>query len=181
MLLASAQYMQYMISADASSTGKSTSITKSTPVSGYPSTEQGYGRIQIDQTLNFGPSNLNPISLFVIGDTDTASSSYKQFTAGGQSDVYTFSTAATNIPSNVRIALVWTDPPSQVGTVPTMINVLNVQVTGGAQTYTPYSNLGKLMLFIFIHCTYNTYLLFIYTLLLIVYAINYSVLYCYTY
>ena len=143
MLLASAQYMQYMISADASSTGKSTSITKSTPVSGYPSTEQGYGRIQIDHTLNFGPSNLNPISLFIIGDTNTASASYKRFTAGGQSHTYTFSTAAANIPSNVRVALVWTDPPSQVGTVPTMINILNVQVTGGAQTYTPYSNLGK--------------------------------------
>ena len=75
MLIHSAVAMENVISPAAGATSAKTSIAKITPVSNYPSNEQGYGSIQINNVLNFGVSTINPVNLFVMGSSSNKSAS----------------------------------------------------------------------------------------------------------
>lgn len=107
-----------------------------TGLSGYPSNDQGYGRVQLDKVLNFARSGNDPLSLFVVGDMNSSSPMYKNFTAAGQYHTYTFRVSSVQ---SVRIVLCYTDPVPASGVSPIMVNDLRVSVSGGGNTFSAYT------------------------------------------
>lgn len=90
----------------------------------YPDNNQGYGRVQINKVLNFfGPAQTSPLTLFVIGDTNTSSPLHRSLSTG-QSDNYSFSVATSQ---EVRVVLAFVDPPSSTSST-VMVNSLGVSV-----------------------------------------------------
>lgn len=105
--------------------------------SGYPSNQQGFGRIQVDKALNFGKSSLLPLTFFVVGCANSTSHHYAHIAKQTQVDGYTFRLSA---PSAVRVTLAYTDYPGSPATSNAMVNVLSVTLrnlrTGAL--YSPY-------------------------------------------
>jgi hypothetical protein len=143
-LIHSSQPQQYILSAETDSTGTKTTITNLLAVTGYPSNEQGYGRIQMNKVLNFGKSGIDPLTMFVRGASSSSSSLFVELSNTVKSHNFTFTTTTSLPISPVRVTMTWTDPPSTSGSNP-MINHLDVtvyQVTGGGsqKVYNAYSS-----------------------------------------
>lgn len=107
---------------------------------GYPSTIQGYGKIRLDDVLNFGDSSTDPISLFVRGSANTSSPYYVSIDSTHQMDTYTFRTSTSTIQPRIRITLAYTDQFAAVGSAITLVNALTLNVTEGVtmKAYHPY-------------------------------------------
>jgi hypothetical protein len=113
---------------------------------GYPSSIQGYGRIRLSNVLNFGTSTSEPISLFVMGASDSSSPYYAALTSSAQVDSYSFQTppSTTATPAPLRVTLAYTDEYAVVGSAITLINALSINVTTGSMSdgtfkaYAPY-------------------------------------------
>eukprot|EP01038_Epipyxis_sp_PR26KG_P007326 gene7326-9984_t len=138
MLVHSAQPMTYKVT----STGSYSTLSSSS----YPSNTQGYGRIQIDTVLNFANSTLRPISLFVIGSSDSTSSYYRDVKKG-TNRTHVFTTSSSSSLSAIRITMAYTDyipsSYSSGSTSAAMQNIVKVTVSAvtssGAKTsYDPY-------------------------------------------
>lgn len=104
-----------------------------TSTSQYPSNYQGFGRVQIDRVLNFGPASSSPLTLSVIGDVSSSSTLYKEFTTVSQQST-TFTVAST---IDVTVVMAYTDYPGTV-TSPVMQNNLSLSATDGTNTFSPY-------------------------------------------
>lgn len=133
MLVHSGQEMSYLLY----NSQNATTLSK-----GYPSKEQGYGRIQLNKVLNFNaPSVSDPLSLYVIGNTDsTDSDKYVAFTAAG-SKTFSFTTAASQSTSEkVRVTFAYTDYPGSSSSSNPLTNVLTMSVKNSV-TGTVYSPL----------------------------------------
>ncbi len=87
-------------------------------ISGYPSNQEGWGRVLLDNALYF-PGNTSKLLTY---DVRNATG----FTTG-QSTTYTFSVNTDNAP--LKITLVWTEPAAAVNANPAYINDLNLTVT----------------------------------------------------
>ena len=127
-LVHSAQEMSHMVY----SATNATTLNK-----GYPSKEQGYGRIQLNKVLNFGavsqPTN-SPLSLYVIGSTDSSDASlYSAFTATG-TKTFTFTTADT-VTGKVRVTFSYTDYPGSSASSNPLTNKLYMTVKTGTTTF----------------------------------------------
>ena len=132
MILASALPVHYIYySGTYIGTGTLTSLTT------YPSNYQGFGRVQINRVLHFGPASRSPLTLSVIGDTSTTSTLYKDFTAASQTYQTTFTVTSD---TNVRIVMAYTDYSSGTSTSPVMQNQLSLSATDGTNTFNPYIN-----------------------------------------
>ena len=116
------------------------------PLNTYPSSSQGYGRIQMSKVLNFGQSSLNPLSLFVIGAKDSSQPNFASIKSKTQIDVYTFSTSANPI-TKVRLTLAYTDYPGLPGASTAMMNILTVYIqnTQTLQKFTPLTVSGAIL------------------------------------
>jgi hypothetical protein len=107
----------------------------------YPSTKQGYGRVQLDHVLHFGNSSRNPLSLFVMGGTNRYNSSF--LATGATTKTYVFYTDSSSVQPDIRVTLVYTDHLPASGATSSMVNVLSVSVAEqGGSTYTPYTVSG---------------------------------------
>ncbi len=96
-----------------------------TGISGYPSNQEGWGRVLLDGALYF------------TGDTSKLLA-YDVWKAGGfttgQSAAYTFNVASPGTP--LKITLVWTEPPAAQNANPAYINNLDLSVAApGGTTY----------------------------------------------
>lgn len=141
MLIHSGQPMQNVLSATADSSSFTTKVTKLLPVTGYPSNEQGYGRIQMDKVLNFAASSTAPISLFVRGAAFNSSKYYVALNRTHSSQSYSFTTGPAPINYQIRVTLVWTDATGSSGTTTSvMLNKLGVSVrqAGTNKVFHPY-------------------------------------------
>jgi hypothetical protein len=95
----------------------------------YPSIFQGYGRIQLEDVLNFGEAEGETLSLFVRGAAFVGDKYYVQLEDDGDEDQYTFRTDATTA-YPVRITMAFTDPPaSNPGSSAAQIHILGLRVT----------------------------------------------------
>ncbi len=96
-----------------------------TGVAGYPSFEEGWGRLLTDRALFFpGDSRKSVI--------------HDQWNATGLSTDETFAMSVSNASpgEDLRITLVWTDPPAMVGTLEVLVNDLDLEVIGpGGEIY----------------------------------------------
>lgn len=107
----------------------------------YPSTKQGYGRVQLDTVLHFGNASRNPLSLFVMGGTDKYNSSV--LATGATSKSYSFVTSSDATQSSIRVTMVYTDNLPASGTSSSMVNIVSMTVSEqGGSTYTAYSVAG---------------------------------------
>jgi len=120
MLVHSGKMINGIIKVDTSS-----GATSSAPLTDYPSSIQGWGRMQLDTMLNFGqpascaPNCLlnspnNPLSLYLVGNylstgASTSVVPYAAFSSTGSKD-YFFTTGATTKP--VRITMAFSDKKS---------------------------------------------------------------------
>lgn len=96
MLLSSARGLQRIVDQSDSGTVSITDITT------YPSNDQGYGRIQLDNVLNFGKrSTRRPLSLFVMGAASKSSAYYVQLSTNS-SHYYTFTTSSSASQTSIR-------------------------------------------------------------------------------
>lgn len=116
-------------------------VTKGTKMSvlSYPSTSQGYGRIQLDSVLNFDvAASTNPISLFVMGAASSSSSRYASITAtgSGQGNYYQFTVPSDSSSlHSVRVTMAYSDIAGTVGiSGSVLVNDLDVIVYEGAVT-----------------------------------------------
>jgi hypothetical protein len=109
--------------------------------SSYPSTKQGFGRVQLDHVLHFGNSSRNPLSLFVMGGTNRYNSSF--LATGVTTKSYVFYTDSSSVQPDIRVTLVYTDHLPASGATSSMVNVLSVNVAEqGGSTYTAYAVSG---------------------------------------
>lgn len=112
-------------------TGTLTSLTT------YPSNYQGFGRVQINRVLHFGPASTSPLTLSVIGDVSSTSSLYHAFTAASQSYQTTFAVTSN---TTVRVVMAYSDYSSGTPTSPIMQNILSLSVNDGTTTFNPYTS-----------------------------------------
>lgn len=107
---------------------------------GYPSNIQGYGRIRLDNVLNFGVSSTDPISLFVRGTVNTSSPYYASIDSSLQVDTYKFRTSTSSVQPHIRVTLAYTDHYAAIGSSITLVNALTINVTEGQtmHSYSPY-------------------------------------------
>lgn len=131
MLVHSGQKMNYHV--ESSGTGREVGV----PLSSYPSTVQGYGRIQLNKVLNFAQSTTDPITLFVLGAANSSQPNYVELTNSDNAHSYTFVTSATT--AAVRVTLAYTDYFGSSGTS-SLINTIMVTVTDESTdtTFSPY-------------------------------------------
>ena len=106
------------------------------PLVGYPSNDQGYGRVQMNNVMNFGIASNDPLSLFVVGDVNPAGSLYRQLNNVDDFNVFTF-----RVPTDqsVRITLSYTDYVSTSSSSSIMVNELFIAVTSDGISFTPSS------------------------------------------
>jgi len=137
MLVHSSQRVSNVVATDGSTT----------PLTTYPSTVQGYGRLQLSAVLNFAASNasqydpLHPLTLFVIGNANrtTRQGDYAAFTAAGQTHTYNFSTSGSTSQSAIRVTLAYTDYPGSAMSISSMVNKLVVSVRSATgRSFSPY-------------------------------------------
>lgn len=102
----------------------------------YPSNDQGYGRIQLNSVLNFGPSSLDPLTLFVVGDTNEQSPMYRSLGVTGELHTYVFK-VATNQP--VRVVMAYTDAVGSTSSTNVIINDLQLSVAYPGTILFPFS------------------------------------------
>lgn len=96
----------------------------------YPSTDQGYGRIQLSKVLNFGTSTTTPLSMFVIGTNDTSDTSkYRVITSTGQTKTHTFTTDSSSSQEPIRVTMVYQDYPASYGASSALINKLTMTLS----------------------------------------------------
>jgi hypothetical protein len=98
-----------------------------TGVAGYPSNTEGWGRVLADRALYFAG---DARTLIVLDDIRNASG----FTTGGSA---AYPVTVTNPAEQLRVTLVWTDPPAAAGASQAAINDLDLVVIspGGSSTY----------------------------------------------
>ena len=139
MLIASGQAMKYVVSSDSSN--KYSSVPISTWSSGsYPNSVEGYGRLQLDNVLNFGVSSASPLSLFVKGAASSSSQHYAEVTSTTLSRQYTITAASTN---KIRVCLAYTDKEassSLASGTSALINKLSVTLYAAADLNNPLKN-----------------------------------------
>ena len=105
----------------------------------YPSSTQGYGRIQLDKVLNFETSHAStsaaavPVSLFVMGGAFDSSSAYVDINQG---QTHTYSVTTSSSTTALRVTLAYTDLYGGVGGNRVLMNNLDLQVTGGSGSTT---------------------------------------------
>lgn len=97
-----------------------------TGIAGYPSNQEGWGRVLLDDALYF-PGDAR--KLLVLDDKRNASG-----LSTGQTVDYTFDVASNA--EQLRVTLVWTDPPASAstGTGNAAVNDLDLQVTSPTST-----------------------------------------------
>lgn len=96
----------------------------------YPSNSQGYGRIRLDNVLNFGkPAEGEFLSLFVRGGARPSDQYYVAFRNLGEEHVYTFKTSPLLVQVPIRVTVAYTDavPSSSANTAD--VNYLSLVVT----------------------------------------------------
>lgn len=89
-----------------------------TGIAGYPSDQEGWGRLELDGTLRFEGQRRR----LIVRDVRNASG----LLTGGSSS-FTFSVLAPG--EDVRVTLVFTDPPGVVGSADPVVNDLDLVVT----------------------------------------------------
>lgn len=137
MLVHSSKPMEYIVDND------DTSSVSDIDSNDYPSTVQGYGRVQLDQVLNFAESSSTPISLFVRGGARDGDDTYSDVTSTALTRIFLFQTSSSTNQAPIRITFAYTDPPgSTASSTDRMINELSIQVTGGGDTFTPLTASG---------------------------------------
>lgn len=115
---------------------KTGTTVSSSITSDYPNNLEGYGRIKIDNVLNFGqpplcPSNCqpnNPLSLYLIGsavNSQTSPVPYASCSTTGTQQFYYFKTSATTN-SAVHITLAYSDNVNGVSSAP-LVNSIDIQ------------------------------------------------------
>ncbi len=129
MLVHGAQSLLYDMGS--SSTGFSTDVVD---LSGeYPSPVQGYGRIQMKTSLNFGISSNNPLSMYIPAggaspatDPSSTQGNYQAFAAVGTKSY----SATVGLASAVRVTMSYTDYEASNGAsaANVMKNILTVKV-----------------------------------------------------
>lgn len=105
---------------------------------GYPSNIQGYGKIRLSNVLNFGESTNNPISLFVVGDTNAASPHFASLSSTDVMDRYYI--VAHSEPSPIRVTLTYTDIAGSAGSSNPLVNDLELRVKLNGDIFVPYHN-----------------------------------------
>jgi len=93
---------------------------------------QGYGRIKLDEVLNFGQSSADGITLQVIGDVDSSSPYYREIQTVG--DVHTFTITTSGESHPIRITMAYTDYPGATGS--TIVTVNDLALSAGNETHT---------------------------------------------
>lgn len=125
-LIHSGQQVSYLV--DDNPTGYATLST-------YPSTIQGYGRIQMNKVLNFGTAaTTSPITMYVVGGATSSDAHYDAITVTGQVKTYTFTTSSSSTQPSIRVTFCYTDYPGSVGASNAMVNVLTMVVKNAAGT-----------------------------------------------
>jgi hypothetical protein len=116
-----------------------TDASKYTTLSGYPSTIQGYGRIQLNKVLNFGPSTTSPITMFVVGAASSSDARYAQLSITGESKTYNFTTSASSTQPSIRLTFCYTDYFGTTSSSNALINTLTVSIKSSrGNSFVPY-------------------------------------------
>jgi hypothetical protein len=90
-----------------------------TGIAGYPSDQEGWGRLLLDNALYF-PGDASTLYVEDVRNVGGLST--------GQYRVFGFQVAGSSVP--LRVTLVWTDYPATVGANPAAVNDLDLVVTG---------------------------------------------------
>mmetsp|Transcript_13835 Transcript_13835/g.22922 ORF Transcript_13835/g.22922 Transcript_13835/m.22922 type:complete len:915 (+) Transcript_13835:97-2841(+) len=105
---------------------------------GYPSYIQGYGKIRLSDVLNFGESTNDPITLFVKGDTNTASPMHASLSSTLVTHRYYI--VAPSSPSSIRVTMTYTDQIGSAGSSRPLVNDLELRVKLNGDVYVPHFN-----------------------------------------
>lgn len=130
-LVHSGKPMKYVVS------NEDTSVVTEIDSDDYPSTQQGYGRSQLDRVLNFAESDTTPISLFVVGGATSSDDHYDELISTNQFQTYSFQTSSDADQPVIRVTFAYTDEQGSAAATNKMVNELSMEVTGGGSTFTP--------------------------------------------
>lgn len=129
MLIHSARPLLYTV------TTESNGAQGATPLSNdiYPSSTQGFGRVQLNNVLNFADTKASPLYLFVVGAAESSSSHYCAI-RNGEVGKHIFYTTSDTVQPSIRITLSYTDYPGSSGASRPLVNDLTIAVTDGTGT-----------------------------------------------
>ena len=82
--------------------------TQSLTQTSFADNNQGYGRVELDDTMAFVNCTLDGLTLFVKGSSDPSSEHYAELAGGDQPHTYTFRTVADTSLRSVRVVLAYT-------------------------------------------------------------------------
>jgi len=105
------------------------SITSTT----YGDSNQGYGRVQLDEVLSFGSGLNGDIGMYVIGSAYRTSEMYREMTYTDEVHAYNITVSSSEDP--LKITLVYTDYPAVAGTVKALVNDLDIVLTNGSHSW----------------------------------------------
>ena len=136
MLIHSARPLIFTVTSDSS--GHQSATPLATDIN--PSNVQGFGRIQLNNVLNFADTRATPLYLFIIGAAESSNSHYRSL-RNGETEKHIFYTTSDATQPSIRITLVYTDYPGASGSTRPLVNDLNIVVvdTNGAILHRPQS------------------------------------------
>eukprot|EP00607_Mallomonas_marina_P009568 CAMPEP_0182418256 /NCGR_PEP_ID=MMETSP1167-20130531/2742_1 /TAXON_ID=2988 /ORGANISM="Mallomonas Sp, Strain CCMP3275" /LENGTH=676 /DNA_ID=CAMNT_0024592391 /DNA_START=428 /DNA_END=2458 /DNA_ORIENTATION=- len=102
---------------------------------GYPSSVQGYGRIQLDQVLYVNIEDSSSVNLYVVGAASSSHPYYAALAVSGNFHSYVLS--ASDSTAALRVTLAYTDQSGGVGSSTILVNDLDLTLIGGGKTYYP--------------------------------------------
>ena len=129
MLIHSARPLLYTVTSDSSGHQSATTVATDT----YPTNMQGFGRIQLNNVLQFSDSKSKPLILFVIGAAESSSSHYKAL-RNGETEKHIFYTTSDVKQPSIRITLAYTDYPGSSGASRPLVNDLTIVVVDNSGT-----------------------------------------------
>jgi hypothetical protein len=121
MLIHSANPLSYIVTSDSYGTQSAVPLLSNSTFSYV----QGFGRIQLDNVLNFGTSTVSEnvqLSLFVIGAASYKSKYYRVLTNGEKAE-HIFYTTSDETQPTIKITLAYTDYPGASGSAQPLVNV----------------------------------------------------------
>ncbi|CAE7659611.1 tagC [Symbiodinium microadriaticum] len=98
---------------------------------------QGYGRIELDNSLTFLNATRDGLTLFVKGAADSSSEHYVEMSWLDAPHVYTFRTVADPNLGPLRVVLAYTDVYLASGASTPLANDLDIELTNATHTFYP--------------------------------------------
>ena len=115
----------------------------------YPSNLQGYGRVQLNKVVSFGPTGSlsdGSASIYLLGAAYASSNLYRCLpdpNTNALSHSFTITTSSESSQPPIRVSLAYTDKPGTANSAVILVNDLSLSLSdtcGGSHTYSPLSD-----------------------------------------